>query len=296
MDRPYLGLCAIFRNEAPFLAEWIAFHKLVGVDHFYLYDNGSTDQPEQVLRPFLDKGWVTLRPWPIPYHQHAARLAYADCLKQTRDKLRWLACLDIDEFLFAPQHPTLKPILSEFEPYPGVVVRWQVYGSSGHEKRSQAPVISRFLRRAETNWIRNCRVKSIVDPSRVLRPVNSHHFLYHDGALAVTERKEPVELTKKPPLKKQLKPLYRLLGPALTYFDPYAGTDITIRSISVECLRINHYPVKSREEFQDKARFKKEKKRYDGIDYFAYHDRNEVYDPILERYLSDLDGAKETQK
>lgn len=31
----YLAVCAIFRDEAPYLAEWIEFHRLVGVEHFY---------------------------------------------------------------------------------------------------------------------------------------------------------------------------------------------------------------------------------------------------------------------
>ena len=33
-----LSICAIFKNEAKFLKEWIEYHRLVGVDHFYLYD------------------------------------------------------------------------------------------------------------------------------------------------------------------------------------------------------------------------------------------------------------------
>ena len=34
----YLSICAIYRDEAPYLVEWIEFHRLVGVEHFYLYD------------------------------------------------------------------------------------------------------------------------------------------------------------------------------------------------------------------------------------------------------------------
>jgi len=291
----YLAACAIFRDEAPYLAEWIAFHRLVGVEHFFLYDNGSEDDPERVLGPFLDEGVVTLRPWPTPFHLHAARDAYADCVHRLRGRrVRWLACLDLDEFLFAPRSPTLPPVLSAYEAHPGVVVRWQVYGSSGHQGASDAPVVARFTRRAETGWIRNRRVKSIVDPERVARPINPHHFAYHDGARAVTERMEPVGLVPRTRWKrwrKRLRPLYRLLGPALTRVDPYAGADITSRVVSVDHLRINHYPVKSREEFLKKARLKQAKKRYDGIDYFAYHDRNEVDDPILTRYLPALAEA-----
>jgi hypothetical protein len=282
---------AIFRDEAPFLAEWIAFHRLVGVGHFVLYDNGSTDGAQAVLEPFRARGWVTLVPWPIPFHEHAARRAYADCLERVRGRARWLACLDLDEFLFPPRHASLPEALRGYEDAPGVVVRWQVYGSSGHERASDEPVIARFARRAPSDWIRNRRVKSIVDPARALRPRDAHHFEFRDGALAVDETRQPVGLSPRPRFKKRLRPLYRLLGPALRRFDPYAATSITSRAISVETLRINHYPVKSREEFLRKARFKREKGRYTGIDYFAYHDRNEVLDPVLARYLPELERS-----
>jgi hypothetical protein len=284
----YLVACAIFRDEAPFLAEWIEFHRLVGVQHFFLYDNGSEDRPEDVLAPFVDEGCVTLQSWPIPFHLRAPHKAYADCLERVRGRARWLACLDLDEFLFSPRAYRLDPVLREFEDYPGVVVRWQVYGSSGELHASRAPVISRFNRRSPTGWIRNRSVKSIVDPSRALRPEGVHHFVYRDGDLAVTESKEPVRVRQRPRLKKYLRPLYRLLGPAVRYVDPYVRTRFSSRTMSVDLLRINHYPVKSREEFLRKARLKREKKRYDGIDYFAYHDRNEVLDPILHRYLPAL--------
>jgi len=282
---------AIFRDEAAYLTEWIAFHRLVGVDHFILYDNGSSDDPEAVLAPFRAEGIVTLVPWPIPFHEKAAQRAYADCLERVRGRARWLTCLDIDEFLFASGQASLIPVLREYELAPGVVVRWQVYGSSGQQRASSEPVIARFRQRAATNWIRNRRTKSIVDPARTLRPIGAHHFEFLNGDLAVDETKQRVGLTPKPRFKKRLRPLFGRLGPLLRFFDPYAAGDITSRKVSVERLRINHYPIKSREEFERKARFKREKKRYAGVDYFAYHDRNEVFDPILARYLPELAQA-----
>jgi hypothetical protein len=287
----YLSAGAIFRDEAPYLAEWIGFHRLVGVEHFYLYDNGSSDRPEAVLEPFLAQGLVTLVPWPVPFHEHAARRAYADCLERARGRSRWLTCLDLDEFLFSPRSATLPPVLREYEFAPGVVVRWQVYGSSGHERASSEPVIARFTRRAPSGWIRNRRTKSIVDPARTLRPVGAHHFEFANGDLAVDETKRRVALLQRPRFKKRLRPLYGRLGPLLRFFDPYAATDVTSREVSVDSLRINHYPIKSREEFLRKARFKREKKRYEGVDYFAYHDRNEVFDPVLARRLPELEQA-----
>jgi hypothetical protein len=124
-----------------------------------------------------------------------------------------------------------------------------------------------------------------------VRPVSAHHFEFADGALAVDETKQRVALTSRFRLKKRLRPLLGRLGPLLRFIDPYSVTDVTRRTISVEKLRINHYPVKSREEFTRKARLKQEKKRYAGVDYFAYHDRNEISDPILCRYLPQLQFA-----
>jgi hypothetical protein len=43
-----IALCTIIRNEAPQLREWVAFHWLQGVGRFYVYDDGSTDQPLEV--------------------------------------------------------------------------------------------------------------------------------------------------------------------------------------------------------------------------------------------------------
>ncbi len=36
-----MSLCAIFKDEADYLREWIEFHRIVGVEHFYLYNNSN---------------------------------------------------------------------------------------------------------------------------------------------------------------------------------------------------------------------------------------------------------------
>ena len=84
MPDHYLALCAIVRDEGPYLAEWIAFHRLVGVERFHLYDNGSTDETMAVLAPLIADGVVTVRPWSVPFHLHASREAYSDCLERVR--------------------------------------------------------------------------------------------------------------------------------------------------------------------------------------------------------------------
>jgi hypothetical protein len=38
-----VGIVAIAKNEARFLLEWVAFHRAVGIRHFFIVDNGGDD-------------------------------------------------------------------------------------------------------------------------------------------------------------------------------------------------------------------------------------------------------------
>jgi len=282
-----MAICAIFRNEARYLNEWIQFHRAVGIEHFFLYNNQSDDQPESILARYIEEGLVTLINWQIPYRYKAQRRAYADCLDRTRGLYRWLGFIDIDEFLFSPTNELLPTVMRRFEEYPGVVAYWQVYGSGGNLKHAGSPVTERFVYRAKTNWVRNRRVKSIVDPERTIAPLSAHHFTYHNEEAAVDETGKRVYLHRNSKLLRRFK---RRLGSLLQLLpiDPFTGTGIHRAEITTTLLRINHYPVKSHEEFQRKSRLHAGRHRYEVVDYFAYHDRNDVRDPILVDYIQQL--------
>ena len=61
----YLTACTIYRDDAAYLAEWIEFHRLVGVERFFLYDNGSTDHHREVLAGYVAEGLVTVQEWAV---------------------------------------------------------------------------------------------------------------------------------------------------------------------------------------------------------------------------------------
>jgi Glycosyltransferase family 92 len=130
MKHDYLSIGTIFKDEAPYLAEWIEFHRLVGVEHFFLYDNLSTDGGREVLEPWVRAGVLSISDCSIPMGQGGQGWAYADALKRARGLTRWLAFIDLDEFLFSPGPTPLPDVLRDYEEHPGVVVNWQVYGSS----------------------------------------------------------------------------------------------------------------------------------------------------------------------
>ena len=213
----YLSICAVYRDEASYLAEWVEFHRLVGVERFFLYDNNSADEHREALAPYVEDGSVTIHDWP---HWPAQVQAYDDCLKRHREESAWIAFIDLDEFLFSPQGTPLPELLREYEEFPGVGVNWAVFGSSGHRTRPPGLVIESYVRRTGKTGI-NRHVKSIVNPLRVRAFCQPHFFMYDHG-FAVDERRRPIT------------------GP------PFSQTE----SVSFERLRLNHYAVKSEEEFR----------------------------------------------
>jgi hypothetical protein len=144
-----LSICSLFRNQSSQLKEWIEYHLIVGVDHFYLYNLGSTDEFMNVLTPYISKGIVTLVNWPdsnpkieensvfqwslgvqIPAYENAIRFL-------ALHKTKWLALVDIHEFLVSPSADKIPDILKKYDDFSGVVVSCDFFDAS--RSRTQLP-------------------------------------------------------------------------------------------------------------------------------------------------------------
>ena len=47
-----LAVVAIMKDEEPYVKEWLDYHLLAGVDHFYIYDNDSKEEFKKILQPW----------------------------------------------------------------------------------------------------------------------------------------------------------------------------------------------------------------------------------------------------
>jgi Glycosyltransferase family 92 len=191
---PYLAFATLVLNEGRDLREWIEFHLLQGVERFYLYDNGSTDDTSNLLEPYIERGIAELTPWVDSGRQNEA---IGDAFSRRRDDVRWLAALDADEFLFCPTGERVVYVLKEYECYPAVAVHWNIFGTSDVERRGpDDDVLETFVRRSNDFGAdsANVHVKSIVDPWRTLDPVppNPHVRPYRVG-FAVNEAGIPID-------------------------------------------------------------------------------------------------------
>lgn len=137
-----LSVCALFKDEAKYLREWIEYHRLIGVEHFYLFDNGSGDYSKYVLAPYIRDGIVTLTHWPdrVPVSDtsrisHWALSTQLPAYELTAKHLaleetEWLALLDVDEYLVPVEANSMGEVLKEFADYPGLQLTSDFFDAS----------------------------------------------------------------------------------------------------------------------------------------------------------------------
>jgi len=263
MPKHYLSIVACLKNEAPNIVEWLEFHKLVGAEHFYLYDNESTDNTKEVLQPYVDAGEVSLFYTDMDNCQFAC---YYNALTAYRDQSVWMAFIDLDEFLFSPEGELIEN-LKEFETKcPGIAVNEVFFGSNNHLTRPDGLVIESYTKREKEL---NKHIKSICQPNYTLCPANNpHSFVYMQGQ-AITENGE-------------------VCGGAFT------------ETHSSDKFRIHHYFSKSKEEAEvklNRGRADVPKRdpmfRYGtGLDDFSFDDycagANDVEDMAMLKYVPEL--------
>ncbi|MEM6357048.1 MAG: glycosyltransferase family 2 protein [Pseudomonadota bacterium] len=178
--RDGIAIAAIFKDEAPYLEEWIEFHALLGVRAFFLYDNGSTDGSAALLDAGGFSAEVTRLPWwSFDGMQGTQQLAHAHMLGNFAADFRWVAFIDVDEFLMPAEGESLPATLERFQHLPCVSLPWICFGPNGHKLRPEGLVIESYTERAalphDPRQFSLLRFKSIVDPAAVIR-AGTHHF------------------------------------------------------------------------------------------------------------------------
>lgn len=195
----YLGVCAIIRDEDPFLCEWMAYYLHLGVTAFYLYDNGSRIPLRTSLAGFAGVGGAAVR-----VHESPGRamqmVVYNHCLASYASECRWLAFVDLDEFIVPLQRDTIPAMLEEYESYGGVAFNWKIFGSGGHKLRPKGLQVENYTMALDPADPAHRHVKSVVDPARAKVFFNPHMCLMRSGSHMVTENCEPLETatTQKP--------------------------------------------------------------------------------------------------
>ena len=156
-----LSVVAQFKNEAHILKEWLDHYLSEGVQHFYLINDGSTDNFLEVLKPYLDDGRVTLQ-------ESLGRQKQIDnynyyYLTVCKKSSRWVLVCDLDEFMYSQDDGTIADYLRSLPTHVGqIYVPWKIFGSNGISTQPEH-VVPHFYRRNNYNRDEGLQGISFID-------------------------------------------------------------------------------------------------------------------------------------
>jgi hypothetical protein len=168
----YSVLSTRVRDDDPHIDEWVRYHLAIGFDFIVIYDNMSfipvVNKWGNKVMVYKDENEYQVYP---PYDTHAFLLK--------NHPTRWLAHLDVDEFIVLYQHASINDLLKNYEEFGGLGINWCIYGSSGHLRRPDGLVKDNYLWRTANEYIGeeggNCAVKTIMNIQFFHGVTNPHY-------------------------------------------------------------------------------------------------------------------------
>lgn len=269
-DKPSVAVVTCMKDEGPFVMEWVAYHKSIGVTDLVIFSNDCTDGTAELLDRLDELGIVQHFPNPsgvagVESHQPYA-IRYAQSLRTVRDA-EWVISMDADEFInIHVGDGTLADLIKELPNADAISLTHLDFGSSGIEhfeegfvteqmKYCQDPLPRRKPRRGIKTLIR--KETKIVVPSNH-RPVfenpEENGLVWYNGA-------------------GKLIPLEIAIG---------KNKGIDCRG-TYKLAQLNHYPVKSHDSFLTKvARGDAVDPRWArGLEYWKKRNINESFDETI---------------
>lgn len=265
-----LTVVAIFKNESHILREWLEHYLQEGVDSFLLIDNGSTDNPLEILAPYIESRIVELV---TDSRRHRQAELYNEYFLTKCRNSSWVMIVDLDEFVYARKgYQAIPDYLRTLDRSVGeIYIPWKTFGSSGFITQPQSVTLS-FTHRAAYDGRESIATidgrlglcKAIVR-GRALKRIKAH-----------------CSITKRKMLSKFAHITSDGMAASIHSNFQYVSEEILENS----ALQLNHYAIQSMEWFQqvkmtrgDSSSPKNENVR--TLAYFKEHDFRDMIDTEL---------------
>lgn len=174
-----LSVAAIFKNESHGIREWVQHYLHHGVEHFYLIDDGSTDNYLPEIQDYIDQEKIhlfILDNWNV-YLGRQKDIYNTFILPRLKESTWWLIC-DLDEYVWCPEHIDLKYHLNQLV---GVIGQIQIenlyFGSNGYIQQPKKIVQSFTKREHKTPTGPGLR-KYFVNSNFTFTSLNVHHATF----------------------------------------------------------------------------------------------------------------------
>jgi hypothetical protein len=251
-ERPEVVLVSAMRNEGPFVLEWLAYHRVIGVGQVVIVSNGSTDGSDDLLAALAKAGEITfLRTTPgygvAP--QDAAVQAFEAEVGYRPGS--WYLWLDADEFLNVHVGDrSVQALVAQLGKADGLMLNWRLFGSNGNDSFPGRYVSEDFTGASKLGFVANLETKPMFRAGAKFAGFSAN-------SAGLPRLVEGAEVTAEDCLGgngKPLDPKNPRTAPWLTR-EPYTGrTNLASRrEFGWDLAQINHYSVRTPDHFRLKA-------------------------------------------
>ena len=224
------------KNEAPYIIEWVAYHRAIGIDNFLIYTNGCEDGTDEILDRLQELGCLQHRLNDDWKGKSPQQFALNKSLKEPVVRnAEWLIHIDVDEFMNVRcGNGTLQDFLAEVPDATSVAMTWRLFGQNGVTQLNDDFVTAQFD---------TCAPKFCPKPHTVW---GFKTMFRNNGAYAKMSCHRPNKLD---PDWKDRVAWVNGSGDDITGEMAERGWRSSVKSVGYDKLQLNHYALRSTESF-----------------------------------------------
>lgn len=277
---PERVLVACMKDEAPYLLEWLAYHRSIGIDHFLIYTNDCSDGTDQMLDRVARQGWLTHVDNSDWHGKSPQQSALNNAItRPIIQHARWVLHTDVDEFVnIRCGNGTLDDLFDACPEATHFALTWRLFGSAGVTQITDEPVISQFTRCA---------------PAFCPKPHTAWGFKTLGRQIDAYGKLSCHRPTK--PVEKRMQDVHWVNGSGTPMGPDIArkGWRSNIKTIGYDLVQLNHYALRSRDSFLIKRKRGRalHVDRQIGHNYWVRMDWNDYEDRSILRNLPRLTAA-----
>lgn len=265
------------KNEAPYIVEWIAYHRAIGIDNFVIYTNDCSDGTDEILGRLQDMGVLQHRSndgWKgNSPQQYALNQSLKEPVIRNAD---WIIHIDVDEFInVRTGNGTLQDFFDVVPDATNIAMTWRMFGHNDVTQLADTFVVDQF---------------DTCAPKYCPKPHTAWGFktmFKNTGAYAKISCHRPTKLDD---AQRDKVRWVNGSGQDMTHEAINNGWRNSRKSIGYDLLQLNHYALRSAESFMIKRQRGRalHVDRSIGLNYWIRMDWSDFRDVTIKRNLPRL--------